>query len=192
MTYIDPDAQPVVAGRTVTDVDGRTMVVEQPVAAARVAEPVVVTTTPVSSGRVETTTARRFAFDSFIVGLVGLALLITGLVAAIRAGFDGSMSEPVVKVLGFTHTTTLGLIEAGIGLCLLLAAAATSRGAAVFFGLVLGVGGVVGAVQTDSFRHDLALQSSLAWIAVVAAAVVVLVSLVVPRMTTRTARVESI
>jgi hypothetical protein len=191
MTYIDPDVQPVVASRAVTDVDGRMMVTEAPVATARVAEPAVIAT-PVAAGRVETTYGRRYAFDSFIVGLVGLALILLGVVAAVRAGFDGPMSDPVVKVLGFTHTTTLGLIEAGIGLCLLIAAAATSRGAAVFFGLVLGVGGVVGAVQTDSFRHSLALQSSLAWIAVIAAAVVVLVSLVVPRMTTRTARVESI
>ncbi|MCU1395513.1 MAG: hypothetical protein JWM34_3941 [Ilumatobacteraceae bacterium] len=190
MSYIDPDVQPVVAGRTVS-ADGRTMIVEAPVATARVAEPVVVAS-PVSTGRVETTYGRRYAFDSFIVGLVGLALLIVGLVAAVRAGFDGPMSTPVVKVLGYTHTTTLGLIEIGIGVCLLIAAAATSRGAEVFFGLALAVGAIVGAVQTESFRRDLALQSSLAWIAAVAGAVVVLVSLIVPRMTTRTARVESI
>ncbi|MCU1401307.1 MAG: hypothetical protein JWN62_4416 [Acidimicrobiales bacterium] len=189
MTDIDPRIQPVVGNRTVTAVDGRTYV-EAPVATARVAEPMVAT--PVAAGRVETTHGRRYAFDSIIVGLVGLALLTVGLIAAVRAGFDGSMSTPVVKVLGFTHTTTLGLIEIAIGVCLLIAAAATSRGAAVFFGLVLGVGGIVGAVQTKSFRNDLALQSSLAWTAVVAAAVVVLVSLLVPRMTTRTARVESI
>ncbi|MCU1388285.1 MAG: hypothetical protein JWL72_1623, partial [Ilumatobacteraceae bacterium] len=168
MTDIDPRIQTPVAPRTVMAVDGRTMV-EAPPATAVVADPVVVAT-PVAAGRVETTSGRRYAFDSIIVGLVGLIVLIVGLIAAVRAGFDGPLKTPVVNVLGFTHTTTLGLIEIGIGVCLLIAAAATSRGAAVFFGLVLGVGGIVGAVQTKSFRDDLALQSSLAWIAVVAGA----------------------
>jgi hypothetical protein len=141
--------------------------------------------------RVATSYGQRFAFDSVIVGIVGLAATILGLIAVTRAGVDSPINDPVVKVLGFTHTATLGFIEAGIGVCLLICAAATARAAAVFFGLVLGVGAVVGAVQTDSFRKSLALQSGLAWVAVVAAVVVVLVSLLVPRMATRTTRVES-
>jgi len=42
----------------------------------------------------------------------------------VRGGFSGPMSDPVVKVLGFTHTTTLGLIEIGFGVCLLASGAA--------------------------------------------------------------------
>jgi len=173
-------------------------VVAQPVVAQRVvAQPVpVVERVVVPQRAVHTTVAtssqRRIAFDSFIVGLIGLALTIVGLIAATRAGFDGPMDQPVVSVIGFTHTTTLGIIEAVMGILLLISAAATSRSAAVFFGLVLGVGGIVGAVQTDSFRRSLALESGLAWLVVVAAAVVVLVSLLVPRMDTSTARVESV
>jgi len=83
-------------------------------------------------------------------------------------------------------------VEAAIGLCLLLSAAFLSRGAAIFFGLVLGIGGIVGAVQTDSFRRSLALESGWAWIAVVAAALVVVVSLLLPRMWTSRARVEAV
>lgn len=161
----------------------------QPVAAQPVAREVVVGQ-PVAQGAVSTATTRRYAFDSFVVGVVGLALTIVGLIAITRGGFDGSMEEPIVEVLGFTHTTTLGLIEAFIGICLLICAAATSRSGAIFFGLVLGVAGVVGAVQTDSFDESLALESGFAWLCVVAAAIVVLVSLLLPRMTTRTARVE--
>jgi len=142
--------------------------------------------------QVATSYGRRFAIDSVVVGLVGIVLMIVGLVALARAGVDGPMDQPVVKVLGFTHTATLGLIEVGIGLCLLIAAAATSKSAAIFFGLILGIGGVVGAVQTASFRHSLALQSGLAWLAVVAALVVVLVSLLIPRLATHTTRVEAI
>ena len=172
-------------GATVTDpprlVEARRVerVVEQP-------EPAVV------HRQVATSSGRRLAVDSVVVGIVGVALMIIGLIAIARAGVDGSMEQPVVKVLGFTHTATLGFIEAGIGLCLLIAAAATSKSAAIFFGLVLGIGGVVGAAQADSFRRSLALQSGLAWLAVVAALVVVLVSLLIPRLATRTTRVEAI
>jgi len=142
--------------------------------------------------RVATTSGQRFAIDSVIVGLVGLVLLIVGLIAITRAGVDGPMEDPVVSVVGFSHTALLGLIEVGIGLCLLIAAAATSKPAAIFFGLVLGVGGIVGAVQAESFRHSLALESGMAWMAVIAAVVVVLVSLLIPRLATHTTRVEAI
>lgn len=166
-------------------------VVAEPVVAAPVVEPGVVIR-PAVHETVATTTSRHYAFDSFIVGIVGLTVLTVGLIAITRGGFDGPMNDPVVSVLGFTHTTTLGLIEAGIGLCLLLAAASRSRGVAVFSGLMLGVGGIVGAVQTDSFRNSLALESGLAWLAIVLGVVVVLVSLIVPRMTTRSTRAESV
>ena len=166
-------------------------VVAEPVMVAPVVEPGVVVP-PLVRETVATTTSRQYAFDSFIVGIVGLAVLIVGLIAITRGGFDGPMNDPIVSVVGFTHTTTLGLIEAGIGLCLLLAAAARSRAAAIFFGLVLGVGGIVGAVQTDSFSNSLALESGLAWLAVALGLIVVLASLIVPRTTTKSAHVESI
>ena len=151
----------------------------------------VVVEAPAVHQTVATSYGRRFALDSVVVGLVGLAFLVIGLVAMTRAGFDGSMRDPVVEVLGFTHTATLGIIEAGIGLCLLLCAATMTRAGSVFFGLVLGIGGFVGAVQTESFKNSLALESGLAWLAVLAGALVVAVSLLVPRMVTRTNRIEA-
>jgi len=162
----------------------------RPVAQEVVAQPVVAD--PVVAEQRVATVGRSYAPDSFIVGLIGLALLVVGLVAMVRAGFDGPMNDPVVKVLGVTHTATLGIIEAAIGLLLLICAAMRSRGGAIFFGLVLGVGGIVGAVQTHSFRRSLALQSGWAWVCVAAAAVVVLVSLLMPRVATRNTRVEAV
>ena len=147
---------------------------------------------PAVHRHVATSYGRRFAPDSVVVAIIGLVLMVAGLVAVARAGTDGPMSTPVVKVFGFTHTATLGFIEIAIGLCLLICAAATTRAGAIFFGLILGVGGIVGAVQTKSFHKTLALQSSLAWWMVVAAVVVVLVSLLMPRVSTRTTRLESI
>jgi len=184
-TVVDGDGRPI----AVQSVDGTPVVPVAPTVAP--VERVVVPTAAVHQS-VATTYGRRYAFDSVVVGIIGLAWLIIGLIAMIRAGFDGSMDEPVVEVMGFTHTATLGIIEAGIGLCLLLCAATLTRGGSVFFGVLLGVGGVVGAVQAESFDRSLALESGLAWLAVISAVIVVLVSMLVPRMVTRTDRVESI
>jgi len=175
---------------TVADAAGPRGVVQPVVAATPVAERVIIAQ-PAVQNREVTSYRRRFAFDSFVVGLVGLALTVFGLVAATRAGFDGPMTDPVIEVLGFTHTVTLGLIEAALGVCLLLCAATTSRAASIFFGVVLGIGAFVAAVQVESFDRWLAIESSLAWLLVVAALIVVVASVLVPRMVTTTAHVES-
>jgi hypothetical protein len=187
-----PDSVFPAPAATHTGVDefGHPVAVEA-VPASPVVERVVVAE-PAAHGRAVTAYGRRYAFDSFVVGLVGLALTIVGLVAVTRAGFDGPMNDPVVDVLGFSHTVTLGLIEAGLGIVLLICAVTTSRPGALFFGLVMGIGAFVAAVQPGSFDESLAIESSFAWLLVVAAAVVVLVSLLVPRIITRTARVESL
>jgi hypothetical protein len=169
---------------TVVDVpaDGRVVAPVAPgvVAAAPVVEQVVMPA-PVSAGQVRTAYASRFAPDSIIAGIAGLVILVTGLIAIVRGGFDGPMSTPVVQVLGFNHTTTLGLIEIAIGGALLLAAATRSRSGEVFFGAVLGVGAFVGAVQTQSFKRTLALESSMAWLMVFIGVIVVLSALMLPR-----------
>ncbi len=159
-------------------------VIETPVVAARevpVDGQVVVATTPVAAGQVQTAYTAHWAPDAIIAGLIGLVLLVVGLIAITRGGFDGEMSDPVVNVLGFTHTTTLGLIEIGIGVCLLISGATRSRSGALFFGTVLGIAGFVGAVQTSSFDESLALESAMAWLAVLAGLVVVLSALLMPR-----------
>ena len=149
----------------------------------------VVPAAPAFGRHVRTTSGSQYAPDAVIAALVGLVLLVIGLIAIVRGGFAGPMSDPVVNVLGFTHTTTLGLIEIGLGLCLLVSGAARSRAGAIVFGGVLGVAGFVGAVQTKSFRTALALESSMAWLAVVAGAVVVLAALLLPRFATRSSTI---
>jgi hypothetical protein len=144
---------------------------------------------PVYGRNVRTTSGARYAPDAVVAALVGLVLLVIGLIAIVRGGFSGPMSDPVVKVLGFAHTTTLGLIEIGLGVCLLANGAARSRAGAMFFGGILGVAGFIGAVQTKSFRTALALESSMAWLAVVAGAVVVLVALLLPRFAKRSSTI---
>lgn len=168
---------------TVVEVPANGQVIAAPVAGQVVqAAPVVEQyVAPVAAGQVRTAYASRFAPDAVIAGIAGLVLLVMGLIAIVRGGFDGPMSLPVVQVLGFTHTTTLGLIEIGIGLALLLSAATRSRSGEVFFGAVLGIAGFVGAVQTQSFKRTLALESSMAWLAVVVGVIVVLAAMMLPR-----------
>jgi hypothetical protein len=137
--------------------------------------------TPIPAEQVRTSYTARWAPDAIIAALIGLVLLVVGLIAITRGGFDGDLSDPVVNVVDFTHTTTLGLIEVGIGVFLLISGATRSRGGEMFFGSVLGVAGFVGAVQTSSFEKSLALESSMAWLAVIAGVVVVLSAMLMPR-----------
>ncbi|MEP7115143.1 MAG: hypothetical protein ABI862_17905 [Ilumatobacteraceae bacterium] len=171
------------------------IVVQQP-AATVIETParaeVVVPSTAVSGGQVRSSYASRFAPDAIIASIAGLVILVVGLIAVVRGGFDGAMSDPQVDVVGFTHTTTLGLIEAAIGFALLISGATRSRSGEVFFGAVLGIGGFVGAVQTTSFEKSLALESSMAWLAVFIAVVVVLAALLMPRYARHSTTIEHI
>lgn len=154
----------------------------------------VVPVAPVATygGEVRRAYASHFAPDSIIASLAGLVMLVVGLIAIVRGGFDGPMSDPVVQVVGFTHTTTLGLIEIVAGLALLLSGATRSRSGELFFGTVIGIAAFVGAVQADSFRHSLALEAAMAWLFVVASVVVVLAALMMPRFARQSTSIERI
>jgi len=187
-------SDPTIRHRDVVDAASTQPVTEPPVTDVvrpAVVEQPVLAVDPGDRRRVATRSRRRWAPDSIITGLVGLALLVVGLIAVARAKLDGPMNQPVVDVLGFAHTATLGMIEAAFGLCLLICAAATSRAGAIFFGLALAVAGVVGAAQTSTFEDSLALESSWVWILAAAGAVVVLASLLLPRTMVESSRVES-
>ena len=161
------EATPAVAPAQVVVEPAQRVVVAQPLRPRRV---------------VATTRTIRQVWDSIIVGAIGTVLLLFGLIAFVRAGTDGPWDQPVVEVLGFTHTATLGIIEMAFGALLLLSAVTLSRGAATFFGALLAIGGFVGAVQTESFTRALALESSFAWWMVAVGVVVVIVSAIVPRV----------
>jgi hypothetical protein len=135
---------------------------------------------------------RSFAPDAWVASIAGLAITVVGLLAITRGGFDGSMDEPVVQVMGFNHTTLLGLIEAVVGAALLISGASRSRSATLFISAVLGIGAFVGAVQTESFVRSLALESSLGWLLLAVAVVVALTTAVVPRTFRRSSVVQTV
>lgn len=136
-----------------------------------------------------TDSSRSLAPDAVVAAIAGVTFLVIGLIAVTRAGFKGPLDVPVVKVVGFTHTAILGIVEAVIGACLLIAGASRSRGVAMFFGTILAVGAFVGAVQTKSFVKALALQKNFAWLVCIVGAAVVLTALVLPRLRTRSTTV---
>ena len=136
---------------------------------------------PLTSSLVRRSYARSVAPDAIVATLVGLFVLLVGLLAVTRGGFDGPMDTPVVSVLGFSHTTTLGLIEVVVGGSLLISGATRSRSAALFFGSILGIAAFVGAVQTESFQNNLALESGFVWLMVIGGLMVVLAEVLLPR-----------
>ena len=142
------------------------------------------------AGQVRKAYASHFEPDAVIAALAGLVILVVGLIAIVRGGFDGPMETPVVEVVGFTHTTVLGLIEIAIGGALLISGATRSRSGAVLFGSLLGIAGFVGAVQTESFTTSLALESSMAWLAVLTSVIVVLSALMMPRFARHSTTIE--
>lgn len=147
---------------------------------------------PVASATRRTTVRRAFALDSIVAAAAGVVVLVVGLLAVVRAGLDGSMKEPIVDVAGFTHTAVLGGIEIVVGLGLLIAGAARSRGACAFWGVVLGIAGFVGGVQSESFDEALALESSMAWIAMIVGIVVLAAAMLLPRRTHTSSTVDAI
>jgi hypothetical protein len=209
-------AEPVVAQRVVAEPVVAEPVVAQPVLAeprvvgtpvatapaayeevvevqqAQVVAPAAVPVVPAAAAEVRRSFVQSFAPDAMVAAVVGLFVLLMGLLAITRGGFDGPIDEPVVSVLGFSHTTLLGLIEIIIGGCLLLSGATRSRSAALFFGSVLGIAAFVGAVQTSSFDENLALESGFAWLLVIMAVAVVLAALLLPRYMRRSTVVHTV
>jgi hypothetical protein len=176
-------AEPMVSDPVWNDTVVVDHVVAPVVAAPMVVSPAVPVATSV--GTVRRSYARSFAPDAIVAALVGLFVMLVGLLAITRGGFEGSMDTPVVSVLGFSHTTLLGLMEIIIGGSLLLSGATRSRSAAMFFGSVLGIAAFVGAVQTESFHNNLALESGFAWLLVFASVIIVLSTLLLPRYSQR-------
>lgn len=192
VVYTDPAPQayaqpaPPVYAQTVPQV----VVEPAPQVVVEPAPRVVMAATP-RVDAVRTAWSRHFAPDAVIAAAVGVVLLLIGLIAVTRGGFDGPMSDPVVEVLGFNHTTTLGIIEIVIGVALLIAGVTASRAGAQFFGGALAIAAVVGAVQPDSFRDSLALESGFAWLMVLLGVLVVATSLLLPRYNTRSTTVNN-
>jgi hypothetical protein len=128
----------------------------------------------------QVTTSRWISPVAIVTGLAGVVLLALGLIAIARGDLDGSLRDPVVTVGGLDHTPLLGVIEAGVGLLLLLAAATASRPASIVLGTLLAVAGIVVIATPESFDDSLAVESSYGWLLLAIGTVVALTALLLP------------
>jgi hypothetical protein len=119
-------------------------------------------------------------------GLVAIAMLVWGGVAMARAGFDGELRDPVVDVFGLSGNAISGMIVAGLGVLLLIAAVSRERGPIVFLTIVTGVAALIFAFEPTAGDDALGIDATLPVLIAVACGVVLLIALAVPTMNRRT------
>jgi hypothetical protein len=124
----------------------------------------------VTDRRVRTTRVMRFPPGGVVTAIAGVTMLVIGLIAVARGGLGGSVTEPVVDVMGFNHTPLLGIIDAG----------------GHVFGTLLGVGGIVAVAPPSSFDDTLAVEASFGWLCIIPRAIVVITNVLLPYTTRRT------
>lgn len=112
----------------------------------------------------------------------GLLLVVTGLVALARAGFDQiALGDPVVRVAGLTATPLLALLMLALGVTLLAAATGEVHDRTLrMFGIAIGVIGAVWAIEPAAFFDLLGVERDNGVAALTLAAAIVLTSFVPP------------
>jgi hypothetical protein len=117
-----------------------------------------------------------------IVSLIaGAGLITVGILALVRAELGGSLSTPVVEVLGYTHTAWLGIAEIGVGLLLLLAGASPAgRSVSVVLGAAMVIAGVIVQAEPGQMPEELGLEKAFGWPLIIVGAVVALAAIALP------------
>lgn len=110
----------------------------------------------------ETSAPLRWDLPALLAAATGVALVVIGVLALVRAGIDGTWYRPVVEVAGISHTPLLGAIEVGIGVLLVLAAMAGARVLAALVALAAGIGAVVVAIEPGAVDRELAIETGWA------------------------------
>lgn len=131
----------------------------------------------VGSETVLTSSTTSFEPASIVATLAAILLLLVGGITAARAGFDGSLSEPIVTVAGYTGTAWLALIELGFGFVLLIAGLTRSHNAILFLGITGGVAVLVAVFQPSVGGGALATERGFAVVATIVMGVVVAAAL---------------
>lgn len=175
-TIMPPPVAPVAEVMPVTQV--APVAQAAPVAeVVQVAPVATVVEAPLGSETVLTSRTMGFTPAALVAALVAILFLIVGGITVARAGFDGSLDEPVVTVAGYTATALLGLIEIAFGLLLLIAALSRSRAAIMFFGITGGVMALVAVFQPSVGEGSLALERGFSVAVAILMGIVVLAAL---------------
>jgi hypothetical protein len=105
----------------------------------------------------------HWSVGDVLVALIGAALAAVGIIVLVRTGVNSTWYRPTTSIFDANHTPLLGLIEAGTGAVLVLAALARLRFVTTLIGLAMAVGGVVAAVETSEWSRELAIEDWWAW-----------------------------
>jgi hypothetical protein len=136
----------------------------------------------------------RFVFSpgQIIAGVLGIVVAIVGIIAISRGGIDGSLNDPVVKVLGMDQSAMLGLAEFAAGLLLILGAMSyAARGLIAFVGVVMVIGGVVLGAAGTTILHDVGTSQATGW-AIMVGGIIALVAASLGRIVRTRRSVEQV
>lgn len=179
-----PSAEPVrVVEQTAPPVAAtphQVLVEERPVVAAAPVAPVAVE---------RTDTVRTVAPHAVAAGLLAVAMLVWGGVAMARAGFDGDLRDPIVRVFDLSGNAVSGMIVAGIGVLLLIAAVSRDRGPVVFLTVLTGVAALIVAFEPEAGDSALGVGRGLPLAVAIGCGVVLLIALLAPTVNHRSREV---
>lgn len=176
-----PHAEPVRV------VEQTTVPGEQPVAGERATY---VETAPADHGLARTESIRSIAPHSIAAGILAVLMLVWGGVTMARAGFGDDLRDPVVEVFGLSGNAVSGMIVAGLGLLLLIAAVSRDRAPVVFLTIVIGIAAVIFAIEPNAGDEALGVETTLPLLIAIGCGIVLLAALALPTVNRRTQRIE--
>ena len=125
---------------------------------------IVDTRTGVATETSVTRTHLALSPGQIIGGLVGLVTTVIGVIAVTRAGIDGSLNTPVVRVAGLNQSAAVGIAEIVLGLLLIAGAgSAWDRALMGFVGGVMFIAGIVIAAASLKLLGDLGTDHTTGW-----------------------------
>ena len=131
-------------------------------------------------------TKTTFSPGQLVIMLAGAVSLALGIAAMVKGGLEGSMTDPVVQVFGFSHTPALGLIEAGAGVILMLTALHPAlRPLAGLVGALMVAGGVVVLAEIDWVQQNLGAEQGFGWVPIALGGAAMLGAFALPTTTRR-------
>jgi hypothetical protein len=139
--------------------------------------------------RTTRTATSRFSLSDVLSLIGGAALIVIGAVVLLRGDISGAWSDPVVRVVGLTHTPLLGIIEVSVGVLLVLAGLASSRTLTLAVSVGLIAFGAIVVAEHASLSDDLAVTAAHGWWAIGIGAVLLIAAVAVPAVR-RTSVVE--
>jgi hypothetical protein len=133
-----------------------------------------------------TVTGRRVWSPAQVVaGAIGLFLVVLGAVVLLRNGFD-SFTGTTVDVLGFEHTTAMGIVHIGIGLIFLGAASTLGGlGSLTFVSLAAVAFGLITIIEPGNMAEWVGGAPEIGWLYVAIGAVSMLVAWAAPTIVQR-------